>query len=239
VINVYLGTTRVGVQRPDQPAEWAEDLSGEALWEALTRLLAPAGPVRPWYARRPALSVWLSGAWARPFVLDPVPGLKTRDEADAVAQSLAAERLGLARTQVVWLDAWHPERACMAVAADTQMLHRLHALATEQEWRLRGVRPWWSAALNSALAAERKPALLSLEEEGEAMTLLAGAAGEWSLVKSVVPMPSQAAAIVQRAKLHASVATDQILKVSLVGTDARTDGDSAVAGFASRWEWLA
>jgi hypothetical protein len=187
------------------------------------------------------LSVWLSGACSRPFLLDPVPGLRTAAEADAVAQSMAAERTGLAAPNVVWLDAWHPGRACMAVAADAQMLDRLHALAAEQKWRLRSVRPWWSAALNNALAAARKPALLSVEEEGEAMTLLAGAEGAWSLVKSTVPMPTHAAAVVQRARLNEGVVTDQILKVSLVGSDARIEGDSetAVAGFASRWEWLA
>lgn len=242
VINIYLGSTRVGLQGPARPEQWSAGLSGEQVWEALVELLEPACQPRRWYARKPSVSVWLSGAWARPFLLSPVPGLKTWTEAMSVAQSMVAEQAGLTVPSVVWLDAWKVEQACMAVAAEEQVLDRLHALAAEQGWSPRSVRPWWAAALNAAVAGQHKPALLSVEEEGESLTLLAGAEGAWSVVKSVVPVPEQAAAMVQRAMLNAGVGADQVLKARLGSTEAgavQDDSNKTVAGFLPRWEWSA
>jgi hypothetical protein len=242
MINIYLGSSSVGIQGPTTVQQWSGGLSGDQALGTLAGLLNQEVKRTRWYQRKQSVCIWLSGALARPFVLNPMPGLKTWTEAMAVAQSLAAEQTGLIAPTVVWLDAWKPQQVCMAVAADAQVLNKVHELTAEHGCKLCGLRPWWSAALSSAMAGERKPALLAVEEDGESLTLLAGEEGTWSLAKSISPMTTHATAVVQRAMFNTGVTADRVLKIKLRGVEPRpVEGDepARVAGFDARWEWSA
>jgi hypothetical protein len=241
MVDVYLGEHHVGVCGPDGQATWFEVASLNNAMDVLAQQIELAIGRRP-VIHKPRIRVWLSGALARPFLLEPVPGISRWAEAYAVAQSLVLPSTGLQGPCTVWLDQWRENQACVAVAAQDVYLNALLELEASHRWLAHSVRPWWSQALAVALKGERIPEYLSVEDT-DALVELAGKNGTWVTVNGVVPRPdaAQGIAMVRRGLLRAGVAPSQGQRIYLeFGTgDSKHGNETNVAGFRARQEWLA
>jgi hypothetical protein len=134
------------------------------------------------------LDVWLSGAWARPFVCGPLPGVRRWREAQAVAAALAPEATGLSGPCEVWLGGPVHRSACVAVAVPAALLDALRQQLPQQGRVLGRVRPWWSAAAN-AVFAQHEGARLVVVDDGEAFTSLCGDAAAVRQAATQWPAP--------------------------------------------------
>ncbi len=139
--------------------------------------------------RGPTLRVWLSGALARPFMLECPAGLKNLKERRAWAESQATNATGLAGPCTVWFEEARGGGATLAVAIPTVLRDALVATAKAQRVRLRGIRPWWNVALDVQAQSEPQPELFAAADT-ESLVLLHTNAGAWVSAGSFVPRSS-------------------------------------------------
>jgi hypothetical protein len=132
------------------------------------------------------VSVWLSGHWARPFLLERIDGLRGATERMAVAQARAAELTGLAGPVRCWLEVGAQAGPTLAVAADAGVIDAVVGSARARSVPLRGLRPWWAATLNAALqgspasSAGSDPAARAVAiEDDDSITVLASEPNGW------------------------------------------------------------
>lgn len=213
---VYLGLGTVGVWVPGT-------LPDETRWESVTspnegwlRALALLSELEPKpRGRRVALS--LSGALARPFMFEPVQGLRRWSEAVQIAAGLAPEATGLDGICEIWMDDWSPQRPCLAIAFDKGLRADIERTAKEQGVGLRSLQPWWTCALNEAVRSSSKDLRLLAVEEPDAMTLICGSDGQFRSVASFAPKPepSQIGALLTRALLAANATAVQGVRAAL------------------------
>ena len=239
---IYLGQTTVGVWSgsTDSGVRWAAAASAHEGWVRGLELLAELKSK----LRRRRVVVLLSGALARPFIFEPVNGLRRWSEAQQVAAGVAPEATGLAGPCDVWLDDWRPEKRCIAVAVDRGLRESIENSARERKIRLGAIRPWWTVALDEAVREQSSAAQLLAVEEADALTLLCGRDSGFDSVASYAPRPdaSQTEALLTRALLAADVAaTEGLRAVLMAGPDAevREAADTVMVPFGARLERLA
>lgn len=135
---------------------------------------------------RPKIQVWLSGALARPFVIQPVAGLRRWPEAHALAEATGPAATGLDTPCAVVLERFPYPDASIATAMERQLCDVLAVGAAGV--RPASVRPWWTRAL--ACSCKRLPhARLLLVEEPDALTVFAGQNGGFAHASTYAPPP--------------------------------------------------
>lgn len=236
-INVYLGPGRIGVGVSGQPEQWMEVSTEVALWGCIGAAVeAAAGGQRRF--RKPQVSVWLSGEIARPCLVE-ASGVRSRQEMLTVARSLAPQICRMPGPCDVWLDAWAPDRSCLTVVCLRSWLEGINTVAQQQRWSLRGIRPWWSAALDVALKRDREPTLLVVQEEAS-ITLLGTDEDTWVVATTASPVsgPSLQRALIQRAAIACNATDPDVMKIGMASALVSPDGvDKAeVAGFEAFME---
>lgn len=189
-VDVFLGRTRVGLQRPGKPARWEQGVSADDLWNVARDAIRADG--------RASVRVWLGGALARPFILPVMEGLAGIRDARAIAATRAAEETGLAGPCSVSIDAWQPDVPTVCVAIEEDLHHRIEHTGSK-EVRVIGIRPWWSAVLCDAGTDAGSLAVLTVDD-GESLVTLAGAGDAITVASSYTPAPEggQRTAMVQR-----------------------------------------
>ena len=229
---VYLGQDMTGVADPlaTSPASlvW---LPGDSVADCWRRAIESLAPTK-WRKRR--VQVLLSGALARPFMMSPITGLKSRREAAQVGASLGPEATGLAGPCEVWLGDWMPDRASLVVAVDTELRQLVESTALQSGVRLAGIGPWWATALQRA--SQQSPSIRFLAaQDTDSLTVLTDEGESFSSATSYAPCPQQEQidALFARLLLASAVVPELAARATL-----RMDS-SVAAGmpmpFGARW----
>lgn len=182
--HAFLGRTAIAIASPGQPGQW-QPLAAAA--DPVAALFQQAAQARPGPS---SLALWLSGAFARPFIAGPVAGMRRWQEAQTVLAAMAPEATGLTGPCAVWVAGPVHREASLVVAVPRALLDDLHRQARTQALRLRLVRPWWSAAFNAG-AAQAPAAQLLVLDDGEALTSLQGHGGTGSHAATQWPAPDE------------------------------------------------
>lgn len=146
-LDVYLGQNTMGVRAPCQEAVWQEIASLSQGLEHVDQYLSGHDTI----FRR--LRVWLSGAYARPFVIEPSAGAKTYRERETLARILVSQDGCFDSEPLIWQEGASWDAPCLCVAMEVSVFESLRALAVKHHARLVGVRPWWSLVLNGSNSA--------------------------------------------------------------------------------------
>ena len=229
---VYLGVASAGVQTGGRAAatRWVQADAPAGAFERALRSIEP-GAVRR--LGRRAIEVHLSGALARPFMLDAVAGMNSWPEALQVAGALAPEATGLAGPCAVWLDAWVPGQRCVAVAMEAALRDQIEQIARAARLRIATLRPWWCAAIDSARAHLLEPARLLAVEDGDSLTLLTAPDGDdYAALATHAPGPGpvQARAVLARAAMAMNLQPGDIAWASMRTLSTSAASDESIAG---------
>ncbi|MED5621560.1 hypothetical protein [Ideonella sp. BN130291] len=218
---MYLGTRAIAVCRGNEVL-LAEPVSGTE--QGIERL---AG----WLGEAPARSrvkLWLSGGLCRPFVLPPVPGVRSKEELVQMATAMAPLHTGLDGGCTVWLENAALTASCVAVAVQSDVLAQWHgALAKIRPKPVTiAIRPWWNELLRASADAAPVPTGLAVCD-CDSLTVLLGAGAAIERVVNVFPVVDETAAdaALARVLLSADAATSQVPTARL-----RLDGVSSVQG---------
>lgn len=168
-----------------------QQIDGEGWADVLARC-SPAQ--QPCLVERRRTTVWLSGALARPFLVDPIKGLTSREELLQVVQAQAAEATGLSDPCTVWLDGrWSPKTGGLAAAMETEVLAAVQEWARLHRTPLMAVRPWWNLPLNDRWRTGSKTAgqatLINLQDEESLMVFGQDADGRLRCASTYWPLP--------------------------------------------------
>ena len=195
-VHVFLGRSRLGLQRRGGPVQWKTGGLAVALWSDACAELRPG--------RRCSVRVWLSGSLARPFILPAVAGLSKFADAKVVAAARASEETGLDGPCRVSIDAWHPGAPAICVAVEEALLAEIEASEDTRRVRVTSIRPWWSAVLCDPAAGARTLSILTVDD-GESLVALAGSGDRMEVASSYVPAldEAQRKALCQRMVLAA------------------------------------
>lgn len=239
-LTIYLGTSSVAVQRNGAAeTEWQQIDAAASGFEQAVQAFARQRRSK----RSCLLDIQLSGALARPFVLDAVQGLRNLREATELATSIAPDSTGLQGPCVVWLDDWMPARQCIAVAMDSSLRDQLEASAALGGLRVDAMRPWWSLAIDAARSKlDESPRLLAIEDTDSLTVLDSAQPGRVSAsthTPRLDPVPLRAT--LARAALAADLQSSDILFAAMPGpkpNSARAEGDKRQHGLVpmvERW----
>lgn len=143
--------------------------------------------------RRSVLKVWLSGFWARPFVLDLPTGVKSQEWA-AVAAARAGAATGLddqcqveVQSPGSGVDA--TSSRVLAVAVPQGLLAAQRDGARASGVTLESIRPWWAGALDVALRDDSALNVFSAVD-ADAVVMLVSSSHGWSLATTCSPPPA-------------------------------------------------
>jgi hypothetical protein len=215
----YVGQRCVAWRFGEQPWQWhqADGLEAGAAAVAAALKAEPA-------VRKPRVALWLAGSLARPFIVPPVPGLRSWTEARRLAAALAPDETGLAGSCDVWLDAAPPGQAVLGVAVETVARETIERALAAEGVRATSLRPWWTTAIARALD-ERAALSRIVVAEPESLVVLAGRDAAFSAAATCSPLPSpeRAAAWLQRTVLSLGLADGDGLRVALSSGAALTD----------------
>lgn len=207
----YLGLRCVAWRTGEQPWQWQQVDGLEAGVVAVAAALKADAAVR-----KPRVALWLAGSLARPFIVPPVPGLRSWAEARRLAAALAPDETGLAGPCDVWLDAAPPGHAVLGVAVETAARDTIERVLAAEGVRATAMRPWWTAAIARALD-ERVALSRIVVAEPESLVVLAGRDATFSAAATCAPLPSpeRAAAWLQRTVLSLGLDEGDGLRVAL------------------------
>lgn len=198
---------------PGNPPVWQPHTGIEqGLASSIKELRARHGRWR----RRPRLRVWLSGALARPFVIEAVAGLKSSVEAHALATAMARDATGLEGECEVWLSALPRDQRALAVAMSVQLRQAIVSAARQARVTLACIRPWWARALNETLT--QSPAVELFAAEDSDSVVVIGAEGQaWSAAAAYAPKPAahQHESLIARRVLAQGIAPSAIARVRM------------------------
>jgi len=171
------------------PALSSQLVSAEWWKETLSRLPRSRMLLR---GLRPTVKVWLSGFWARPFVLELPSGLKS-SEWSIVAAARAAAEVGFDVNCSVKVQSPQGVGAGsgsrgLAVAVPLGLLTALMEGAKSAGVRLKSIRPWWAGALDEVLQ-DGKPLELFSAADTDSVVLLVGSSDSWMLATTSSPRP--------------------------------------------------
>lgn len=190
-------------------------LEGRSLDEAIERCLGAALTAVP--ARKPALSVWLSGALARPFVFGPVQGLRGWHETHQAAATLATQLCGIDGPCRVVLEGDPSAHTVLGTAVQEATLDALYRAAATLRVRLRSIRPAWAEAMTSTALASTS--LLACRD-ADSLTLLGLHANHYDLASTYAPRPSAAetGSLLRRLQLARDLAPQKMREASITAT---------------------
>ena len=191
MVELYVDEGVVVWVQPGGPERF-EDVDGVA---ALARCVAQVKARASWFEHK-TIRVWLSGTLARPFVVEPVKGLRSVAEAQALAESLAPAATGLVGPCAVSLEAVPLQRSALATAIERRRLDALTATLCGHGCVARSIRPWWARAVSDLLWGRSPPGLVCVIEPAVA-TLLAGSGPSLAITVAPAPEP-QVQALVRR-----------------------------------------
>lgn len=164
-------------------------LQGRTLQDAIEQSLRGASTGTPGRGR--ALSVWLSGALARPFLFGPVRGLNGWAEAQQAAQGAASQACGIEGPCRVVLEDDPSEHAVLATAVQQEAIESIHRLAAQLRVRIKSIRPAWAEAIDAAPAALRGASVMVCRD-ADSLTLLGLRDGRYDLASTYAPRPAAA-----------------------------------------------
>jgi hypothetical protein len=207
VHDVYLGTRAIAVCQGER----------RILAQAVTGYAVALANLREWLAATPTrlrLRVWLSGSLCRPFLVTPVPGIRSTAEMQRVAEALAPQLTGLDGDCRVWVDNGEPQNTRIAAAVQQASLDALHRAVEEVAAKdcVLTIAPWWSELLRAAL--RREPALSALAaQDCDSLTLLAGRGTGFEVAVTLTPVTDRdtADAALARLLVSAHVTVDEYL----------------------------
>ena len=162
-------------------------LQGRKLQDAIEQSLRGAIAGTP--GRRRALSVWLSGTLARPFLFGPVRGLNGWAEAQQAAQGAASQACGIEGPCRVVLEGDPAERAVIATAVQQEAIESIYRLAAQLRVRIKSIRPAWAEAIDAAPAALRGASVMVCRD-ADSLTLLGLRDGRYDLASTYAPRPA-------------------------------------------------
>jgi hypothetical protein len=157
---------------------------------------------RRWWST--PVTVWLSGALARPFTFGPVAGLKGFKEAHDAAAAMAPTACGLEVPCVAYLEDDPSRGVVLATAVERSLLDTLEQVANVRRLRVAHVRPVWAVLSDHAAAEEG----LRCCRDCDALTVLARHRGVWSFAAAYAPAPDGVAARSLLQRLEASAGVD-------------------------------
>lgn len=174
-MDLYVGQRACGLSLGAKTSpSWLHGLEPAA---AVQQLLQPLRRKRSWFG--PRLRVWLSGALARPIVMQPVIGLQQRAEADMLAAQ-AAREAGLDwSVPALWLSDPLLKQTTVVVAADRGQLRQLQGLVDEAGLKVKQLSPWWRLALDATLQQSKDCDALLIEDT-DGLCWLHCAGGNWT-----------------------------------------------------------
>lgn len=231
-VQVYVTPGRAAVRLPGEAAP----LSLEA-GDASQAITAAFEAVKAHSSKARRVRLWLAGSLARPFMLAAVAGLRDRAEALNMAQAQAPQQTGLNTPCEVWLDAWQPERDCLAVAVEGSLLALATGEADRCGLRLCAISPAWNAVLTQALS-ESPPPLLAIQEMGSLILLQVTDQGV-TRASFANPPAERVASHVQRSAIGWAVPPEEVVRADIQGLAFETDLGSGTAvlphKFAVKW----
>lgn len=189
-------------------------LARQALWLARgdERLLAIDGEpdatlpaLNAWWRKHgePRLSVWLSGALCRPFLLPPVAGLRNANDIAAIAQAQASALTGLSGPCSVWIEPAMGDQPSVGAAMPAALRERLLALGRAGGaggGAVASVRPWWAAVLDAVLKQESVRSAL-LVQDADSVVFLAGEGDRFTAATVHAPIVAGEVAQAVRSRL--------------------------------------
>lgn len=178
-------------------------------------------------ARGRAVSVWLSGALARPFLFGPVQGLRGWSEVNSAAQSAARQACGIDEPCQVVLEGEPSMHRVLGTAVRVETVDAIHRTAASLGLRVKSIRPAWAEVIDSAPAARFNASLLVCSDE-DAVTLLGQHEGRFDLASTYVPRPGvdEVEGLVRRMQLSRDLAPKAMLMASI---HTGPDGQAKVA----------
>lgn len=189
-------------------------LQGRSLQDAVEQCLrgAAADPTK----RGQALSVWLSGALARPFLFGPVSGLRGWAEGHEAAQSMAAQACGFDGPCRVVLESDPSAQAVLATAVQEETLRSIYSVAAALRLRVKSIRPAWAEAIDAAPSASKGARLLVCRDV-DSLTLLGLQGDRYELASTYAPHPGAAEidGLLQRLRLSRDLPAQATLEASI------------------------
>jgi hypothetical protein len=212
--DVYLGIGEAGLRHAQHRPTWHPHESPQAgLAAQLERIKARTRGRRLLRAR---VRILLSGALARPFLLQLPDGLRNEAEARALGEALAPEATGLTAPCNLWLSSTRAGETCLAVAMEQALRTTLLELPPAMKFRVASIRPWWAHALDRANL--RSPGFgLFAARDSDSLTLLGCADERWNGADSYAPRPADAQieSLITRRVFSAGLAEQSICRVRL------------------------
>jgi hypothetical protein len=216
-VHVYFGLHEGGISSQSDAVEW---IAYENLESGLPLLFEKVGcmPRKVWQRNVP-VHVWLSGAFARPFLFGPLVGVQTWDEVIAVAEAAAPDASGVEGPCAVQVEAWPDKHPTLATAIRKPLLDAIELAASQNKVRIRSLKPWWSAALNHLISAKPSSDLACINDQ-DSMILFGGLLAQLNTVNSYVPRMSsdQTEKLLSRRALVSGTPVDDVPRIALART---------------------
>jgi len=228
--SLYLGTGLSGLARDGSAPEWLPHADvAEAF---LGRAKHVAQSSRSW--RRPHLAVWLSGDLARPFLMQPVEGMTSLSEAEALAGAQASGATGI-QASSVWLEAVPQRWPSMVVAMPADCRRRILGSAKELGVHVASIRPWWARALQQAIAEPDHLDVLAAEDS-DALILLVADANQWLSADAYIPKPprQELASLLARRAFACGANVASARRACLKSPSESTGGDWLTAAIEAK-----
>lgn len=211
-LDIYIGSTEGGLSMHGGSHQW---ISYDDVRAGVETLFAQAAESSKstWRLQRSA-RVWFSGAIARPFLLEPIAGLRGWDEARSFAQSAAEEAVGIPGPCSVELEAWPGSGPVLVTAMSEELLESIESVAAQHRLRVRSMRPWWAAAFNEVAAKDEGIRLVSISDD-ESMVLLGRKEGRFETASCYTPGTSdeQTSRLLSRLSLVAGAGVGQVSRI--------------------------
>lgn len=221
-VQAYLGSRRLMCQGRDLPPL---DREVASLDLGLDLLLAHLGAA----ARTECgVSLFSSGSQCRPFMMEPIDGLRGHAELMAIASSVAPARVDLVAPCVAWLAASSGRDVpSLAVAMSQPWVNALQDRFASAGHRLVSLRPWWALALKATLSKLPKGQRALAVVDCDSVTVLAGNGKAFTGATAHAPVldAAVAASVVARAAFTLGIDASNFATVMwndrLVAADAR------------------
>jgi hypothetical protein len=208
-IDVYVGVAACWVAGNAEQPQAIEFSELAAALKNLNQDIKATRRERKLY-RRPKLRIWLSGGFARPFLIGPVAGLRRWSETVALASAAASDATGLTEPCRVVLEDWPGEQAALATAVPLAILDHIGQHTRQAGLAIQSMRPWWCRRLDQLSPTGADDAIAI--EDGDALTMLRGQAGGFVLARTYAPRPpaDQLEPIVARTALSEGINADDM-----------------------------
>lgn len=213
VWDLYLGLEAFGLAPQGTAPAWTSHTDVLAACSAAVAQVPRSRRLHRWL-RRPEVRIWLSGAIARPFVIEWPDGLKGSEERLRLAKSMVAVATGLETPCAVWLSERAGSTPSLAVALDAQLPDTLSQAAARQGLVASSIRPWWSKVLQLEVQQSSQLDLLVVEDE-DSLTVLGSQSNRWILADSYVPasLGQHCEALIARRTLSMGLASDRVRRL--------------------------